>query len=174
MLCLWFDGQLKVLITCLKCHRPLTQATTSVKFQREQRLIGIFCLWDNVLISTPTLFCAECVQHGFWGRHPPDLFRHRQGSIITLLYSVALPVRQHKRHIRAAHGDRALERERERGECRGEERRGLLLTVVVCWGCAVAAHRQMRCHSLSLTYKVKDWGEVALFCAGPHLCEKYI
>ncbi len=113
----WFKGA----IACLKCQRPLTQVTTSVKFQKEQGVIGILCLWDDVLIGTPTLFCAECVHPSFWGRHPPDWFRHRQGSIITLLYSAALPVRQHKRHIRAAHGDRTLERER-RGERRGEKR----------------------------------------------------
>lgn len=141
----WFKG----LTECLKCQRPLTQVTTSVKFQKEQRVIGILCLWDDVLIGTPTLFCVECVHPGFWDRHPPDWFRHRQGSIITLLYSAALPVRQHKRHIRAAHGDRTLERER-----RGE-RRGLL----------TAAYRQMCCH-LSHTYKVKDWGEAALFFSG--------
>lgn len=66
----------------------------------------------------PMLLCAECGPVSK-GRHPPDLFRHRQGSIITLFYSAALPVRQHKRHIRAAHGDRALER--ERGERRVED-----------------------------------------------------
>lgn len=79
------------------------------------------------LIGTPTLLCAECVHPSLWGRHPPDWFAHRQGSIITLLYSAALPVRQRERHIRAAHGDGALER-------RGKGRRGSLVDVA-CWGC---------------------------------------
>lgn len=127
------DRCFKGVISCLKCQGLLTRVTTSVKSQKEQRVIGILCLWDNVLIGTSTLFGAECVHRSFWGSQ--DWLRHRQVSIITLFYSAALPVRQHKRHIRAAHGDRTFERGRKR-----REESSLLWCV---------AHRQMCCQAVA-------------------------
>ncbi len=147
----WFKG----VITCLKCQRHLTHFRTFVKFQKAQRVIGILCLWDNVLIDTPTLSFAERTHLGLWGSHPPDWFRHRQRSIITLLYSAALPVRQHKRHIRAAHEERTL----ERGRRREEERRGEERVPHSCGGLLLLSGRCAV--SLCLAHmKVKDCGEV--------------
>lgn len=147
MLCLWVTDASKGVITCLKCQGLLTRATTSVKSQKQHGVIGILCLPDNVLIGTPTLFGAECVHPSFWSSQ--DWFRHRLGSIITLFYSAALPVRQHQRHFRAAHGDRTFETGRRRRERRSPHSCG----VVLIGRCAVM---------LLLSSKVKDWEEIAL------------
>lgn len=105
---------------------------------KEQRGIWIFCFCQTqfFLIGTPTLLCAECIHPSLWGRHPPDWSAHKQGSIITLLYSAALPVRQHKRHIRAAHGGRNIGEER-RGEEREPRRCGVLGLLLLAGRCSV-------------------------------------
>lgn len=140
------DRCFKEVITCLKCQRLLTQVTASAKSQKQQRVIGMLYLWHNVLIGTPTLFSEECVHPSFWGSQ--DWFRHSQGSIIKL-YSAALTVRQHKRHIGAAQGQDIWGRMREE---RSPRSCGVLLT-----GRCVAM--------LSLTYKVKDQGDKAPLAA---------
>lgn len=130
-----FWGWQTVRVVLLIYHRPVTQVASSKGAERNLNILFLSYTFF-FSIGTPTLLCAECVHPSLWGRHPPDWFAHKQGSIITLLYSAALPVRQHKRHIRAAHGGRNIG-EKRRGEEREPRRCGVLGLLLLAGRCSV-------------------------------------